>query len=212
MIHHAHLLIGAPEETESYLNLLLESLGVDIPNNPDFFAFRMETFGIDDARELTSLSARKAVIPRLRSGQSGKKIFFVSPARLTLEAQNALLKTFEDPFPDTHFFLAVREEALILSTLRSRMQVVHVPRRSASGYEEAKKFLDLPVKDRLLFAKEFALQEKSLPVFLDDLLSLLKRRNEGPELLGDVYNARRFVHDPAVLPRLIIEHLSLVLP
>src|SRR3989344_1067951 len=114
-IHHANLLLGAREEGEIYLRSLCESLGVRVANSPDFFAFRMDTFGIDEARELKSLSARKAI--------SDRKIFFISPTRITLEAQNALLKTFEDPSPDTYFFLVVMEEASIEPTLLSRMLV-----------------------------------------------------------------------------------------
>ena len=117
-LHHANLLLGTTEEAESYLCSFCESLGIKLANNPDFFAFRIPTFGIDEARELSLLSARKAL--------TGKKIFLIASARLTLEAQNALLKTFEDPFPDTFFFLAVREEALVIPTLRSRIQTIRV--------------------------------------------------------------------------------------
>ena len=104
-LHHANLLIGGSEEAESYVRLFCDDCGVKVANNPDFFAFRMDTFGIDEARELKILAARKAI--------TTKKIFLIAAERLTREAQNALLKTFEDPFPDTFFFLRTREEALI---------------------------------------------------------------------------------------------------
>ena len=202
-LHHANLLIGTPEEAESYLRSLCDSWGVRLPNNPDFFAFKMETFGIDEARKLKLLSARKAV--------TTKKIFLITPTRLTLEAQNALLKTFEDPFPDTLFFLGVREENLVIPTLLSRMQIIRTRGGNVAAGAEAEKFLSLSVKNRLLFAKSFADEEKSLPIFLDSLLFLLRKQKEKKDLLKNVYNVRRFVRDSAVTPRLIIEHLALVL-
>ena len=202
-LHHANLLIGTPEEAESYLRSLCDSWGVRLPNNPDFFAFKMETFGIDEARKLKLLSARKAV--------TTKKIFLITPTRLTLEAQNALLKTFEDPFPDTLFFLGVREESLVIPTLLSRMQIIRTRGGNVAAGAEAEKFLSLSVKNRLLFAKSFADEEKSLPIFLDSLLFLLRKQKEKKDLLKNVYNVRRFVRDSAVTPRLIIEHLALVL-
>src|SRR3990167_5929189 len=160
--HHSNLLIGTSEVAESYLKSFCDSLGVKLANNPDFFAFRMPTFGIDEARQLSLLSARKALIHH--------KIFFITSSRLTLEAQNALLKTFEDPFSDTYFFLVAREEALIIPTLLSRMQAVHVGHGGvASVYIEAERFLSLPIKDRLLFAKKFVEDEGNLSVFLDDV-------------------------------------------
>lgn len=202
-LHHANLLVGTPDKTESFLRSLCDNLGVTLANNPDFFAFDVDTFGIDDARRLALLSTRKAVIHR--------KFFLVSAARLTLEAQNALLKTFEDPFPDTFFFLAVREEALVTPTLRSRMRMIRMSKDLTPGFSDADKFLSLSLKDRLLFAKEFALEEKSLSAFLDSLLSLIKKQKRAHESIESVYNVRRFASDSTTLPRLIIEHLSLVL-
>jgi hypothetical protein len=164
----------------------------------------METFGIDEARELRTLAAHKAL--------GDKKIFLITSARLTLEAQNALLKTFEDPFPNTHFFLVSREEALIKPTLLSRMQTVRLPKMTDVSVlsKEAEKFLSLPLKNRLLFAKKFALDGESLPTFLDSLLLTLKKAKE-PRLLDRVYKVRRFGDDLVAAPRLVLEHLALML-
>ena len=202
-LHHANLLVGAPEEAESYLRSLCDSLDIKLANNPDFFAFRTETFGIDEARELRLLSTRKSITSR--------KIFLITPMRLTLEAQNALLKTFEDPSPDTLFFLAVREEGLVVSTLRSRMQAIRIHGNNASMSAEAEKFLSLSIKNRLLFAKSFADEEKNLSVFLDDLLCLLRKQSGMQKSLEKVYNIKRSIGDSITIPRLVLEHLSLVL-
>ncbi|MDP2641777.1 MAG: hypothetical protein Q8P21_00580 [bacterium] len=213
-LHHANLLIGSPEETEVYLRTLCaETLGIKLQNNPDFFAFRSDTFGIDEARELKLLSTRKA-LTSVVSGQAGRKIFFITSMRLTGEAQNALLKTFEDPSPGTHFFLSVREESLIVPTLLSRMQTIRVSTRSTPISNDAEKFISLTIKERLMFAKKFADAEKSLPDFLDDLLLELRKRvgQAGNGLsIENVYKIRRFAHGSAALPRLVIEHLALVL-
>ena len=212
-MHHASLLIGGSVEAESYVRSLCDSLDIKLANNPDFFVFRAATFGIDEARELKSMSACKAFTPRLPSGQAGRKIFLITSARLTHEAQNALLKTFEDPFPDTHFFLATREEALILPTLRSRMEVLHIQNVQSRALDsEAQEFLTLSLKDRLLFAKKFIDEEKGVSFFLDNLLLLLRRRGAAEHLLESVYRIRRFADDTAAAPRLMLEHLALVLP
>lgn len=210
-LHHAYLLVGAPEQARSYLDWLCDGLGLRLDNNPDFFLFRMDTFGVDEARELRILATRKAV--------TGRKIFFITPARITLEAQNALLKTFEDPFPHTHFFLIVREEALVEPTLLSRMRTIRLNTKldliqtgqNALLAREAERFLSLTLKDRLLFAKEFADGERDLTVLLDNLLLLLRKKGQAGGLVRRVYDIRRFAYNPAVFPRLMIEHLSLVL-
>lgn len=193
-----------PGEAESYLHSYYNNLGIRLANNPDFIAFRGETFGIDEARELRILSTRKAV--------TSSKIFLMTPMRLTLEAQNALLKTFEDPFPDTYFFLTVREESLIVPTLLSRMQTIRLHGGDVSADTDAKKFLSSSLKDRLIFAKEFADGEKHLSTFLDDLLLLLRKCSDKRKSLEKVYVVRRSIGDSGIASRLVIEHLSLVLP
>src|SRR3990167_8084389 len=153
-LHHAILLVGMAEEADSYIRSLCSDLDIKIANNPDFFAFRTDTFGIDEARQLKSLSINKTV--------TGRKLFFISPVRMTLESQNA------------------------------------------------KKFLSLSVKDRLLFAKKFVAEEKNLVIFLDSLLSLLRTQDRKQKSIKAIYNIRRIVNE-SVYSRLVIEHLSLVL-
>lgn len=201
--HHANLLIGSRERAEAYLKVFCGSREIRLRNNPDYFVYQMEVFGIDEARELRLLAGRKAFVH--------EKIFLIVPGRVTLEAQNALLKTFEDPFPDTYFFLALREEFLIIPTLRSRMNMVPISRDLSHGSGEAEGFLSKSIKKRLLFAKSFVDEEKSLPVFLDDLLFQLRAQGDRERSIESVYNIRRLILDFSVASRLVIEHLSLVL-
>lgn len=215
MIHHANLLVAPPEEAEDHLRLVCDDLGVTLGHNPNFFVFKKKVFGIDEARELRLLASRKAFSSKLTPDapeSSPAKVFFIVAEQLTLEAQNALLKTFEDPTPQTYFFLAVREESLIIPTLSSRMQTAFVSRDSAGSLAntEAEKFLSLSIKDRLSFAKRFADEERSLPVFLDGLLWVLRKRGES-DFVKNVYRVRHSLPETSLAPRLVIEHLALVL-
>lgn len=200
-MHHAILLVGEVVEAKRFIE---EYFGT-LRGSPDFFFYNQALFGIDEARELTIAAVRKAF--------TGRKIFLLAPDRITIEAENALLKTFEDPTPDTHFFLCVREESLIIPTLRSRMITWRLDRQGAVQPPEsdAKKFLKLPLKERLNFAKKFADAEKNISIFLDELLIILKESNK-TEGLKEVYPLRLESDGRAVSARLILEHLSLVLP
>lgn len=203
-IHHAHLLVGEPDEAELYVRSLSKELGIVLTNNPDFFTLKLDTFGIDEARQLRLLATRKATDP------SSRKIFFISSLRLTLGGQNALLKTFEEPSLGTLFFVSVREEGLIIPTLLSRVKITRLVGGDISSSTHASEFVSLPLKKRLLFAKKFADDKKHLSAFLDELLVFLKKKNE-TESLKKVYEIRRFANDPASSSRLILEHLSLVI-
>lgn len=200
--HHANLLVGSLGNAESYLAAKLRSLGIETLNNPDFIVFREAVFGIDEARKLAELSSRRAFFD--------KKVFFIAPERITAEAQNALLKTFEDPSSETFFFLVAKEEALIIPTLRSRMLATPLNVEHSVFNKEAEQFLQLPPKDRLLFSKKFVDDEKNLSNFLDELMLVLKNKSEA-ENLERVYRLRKFADDRSASSRLILEHLALVL-
>ncbi|MCR4279428.1 MAG: hypothetical protein NUV78_01680 [Candidatus Zambryskibacteria bacterium] len=210
-LHHAYLLVGERSSAEAFLHSFWVENGATLTGSPDYFLFTEELFGIDEARKLTVAAARKAFGER--------KIFFIAPERVSIEAQNALLKTFEDPYENTHFFLVVREEGLIIPTLRSRMQIMRPAHtgQSSALTSDAEKFLSLGLKERMAFAKKFAdadlpagRQGKNLSVFLDELLLLLRAKGS-TEPLKKVYEARRYSDDRAASARLILEHLSLVL-
>lgn len=201
-LHHAYLLPG-DEEADALLRSILSELGVKESGNPDFFAFRFETFGIDEARELGLKAGRKAF--------GGRKIFIIQSRRITNEAQNALLKTLEDPYPDTHFFIRVRGEHLLIPTLLSRVQVLRPERREEAETSEAEKFLALTYAERLVFAKKFADDEKPLSPFIDSMLKMLKSRGMPLEKLEQIFTLRTFTDDRSASTRLILEHLALVI-
>ena len=189
--HHANLLVGSRESAKGYLHNLSEDLGIRLAGNPDVFILEPETFGIDEAREVRTFAARKAF--------GEMKIFFISSPLITLEAENALLKTFEDPYPDTYFFLVVQDVGVVIPTLLSRMQVTKLYPSLDEG-DEAEKFLDSNIKERMSYAKDF---EGDLPRFLDQILTLRR--------IPVVHKMRLMSTRHAAPSRLILEHLALVL-
>lgn len=198
--HHANLIVGTSDEVKNFVRSNLSDSGFITTNNPDFIVLEVATFGIDEARELKRLSSKKAF--------SGEKVFLILPEKITLEAQNALLKTFEDPTPNTKFFLATREREFILPTLVSRMSVINIASNRAVG--AASEFAALSLKSRLTFASKFADKEENLPAFLDSLMLFLEEKKDR-KALKKVYRLKKLSGDRDIFSRLVIEHLSLVL-
>lgn len=198
--HHANLVVGTPSDAERLVRSYFEAGAVEAVNNPDFVVIRVETFGIDEARELKRLSSRKAI--------GGHKFFLILSDRITLEAQNTLLKTFEDPSPHTSFFLVAREKHSIIPTLLSRMNTILVQSEGSVGRGED--FLSLTIRKRLTFASSFAEEKSSLAAFLDDLVLHLKKRGR-EDSLRKVYGIYRLLRGQNTGARVVIEHLALVL-
>jgi DNA polymerase III delta prime subunit len=80
------------------------------------------SIGIEAVRELERFLSLK--VPRL---QSINRLVIISDAQtLTAEAQNALLKTIEEPPTGTILILTVSQPLALLPTIRSRAQLIRV--------------------------------------------------------------------------------------
>jgi len=90
------------------------ALGISGSSNPDVIVLRYGLFSVEDARKLIDAAYRSA------SGDSGKLIIASAP-RLFHEAQNALLKVFEEPPEGVTLVLVVPSVGILLPTLRSRL-------------------------------------------------------------------------------------------
>ena len=187
---------------ERALLTMFEQEGIKLIGSPDYFVYQAPLFGVDDARRLTEQAINKAFIDR--------KVFLIAPKKITLEAQNALLKTFEEPVEKTHFLLVVRDESVILPTLRSRLEVMRLD-EEGPDLVQAEKFLKASIKDRLTWVKKFIDKEENLSTFLDLLLLALREKSEASQALQNVYHMRLESDARGASPRLILEHLALVL-
>ena len=95
-----------------------------------------------------------APLPQGRTKGGGKAII-VSVKRLFHEAQNALLKLFEEPPEGTLLILVVPSSGILLSTLRSRLrELPEDPRRTRYGADNTSVFLQAEKTEReKIFAK-----------------------------------------------------------
>lgn len=89
---------------------------------------------VDQIREIVTNAA-------LRPYEGRNKVFLIDPASaLTPGGSNSLLKTLEEPPAGTHFVLLTRSPDLLLPTIRSRSQAIHV-----GGVEE----VDLALREEV---------------------------------------------------------------
>lgn len=129
MPHHAYYIEGSLSQFDAYKEAI-----------KPYYAREYERFGIDEALELQSLAS-------LKNYTDG--IFLLTAATLTTEAQQALLKLFEEPQAGTVFIVMV-PHGVLLPTVRSRMmewpteqQIVVTPQHLAQ-----KKVLGSPASSR----------------------------------------------------------------
>lgn len=114
MAHHAYYLVSEQEAgVAKALSFAQETLGMSLENNPDIIVLRHGLFSVDDARRVIRHAGQ--------TGVRGEKLIVITAERIFHEAQNALLKIFEEPPEGTTLILIIPSGGLLLATLRSRL-------------------------------------------------------------------------------------------
>ncbi|MFA6273566.1 MAG: hypothetical protein WC662_00195 [Candidatus Paceibacterota bacterium] len=152
-LHHAYLIEGLREEIIPEILEYIESLGIKTLGNPDFCQISMDNFKIDEALNLRSMGTEKAFT-------DNKKIFVVSANNFSLDAQGVLLKMFEEPIENTHFFLIVPEADVLLRTLVSRFYLIKTKSNLDNLEKEVEKFISMPLSERIIFVKSLITDEE----------------------------------------------------
>jgi DNA polymerase III delta prime subunit len=193
-LHHAMILHGPQHSFLSALavrvaktlNCLEGSTGdacascqrIDRRSHPDVHYLEVagdrKMISIDQIRELLESAS-------LRPYEGRNKVFIIDPAdALSISGSNSLLKTLEEPTRDTTFILLTRSPDLLLPTIRSRSQSIHV------GADEARQ---LTGPRQAIRAAQFLVSEtegdaQRLTVQIVDLLHRFAERREGSALLA----------------------------
>ncbi|MDD4803668.1 MAG: hypothetical protein PHN69_00650 [Candidatus Pacebacteria bacterium] len=146
-LHHAYCIVGNSTLVISELEtFLLDNLKFSIHENQDFWYGEYDVMDIDDSRKIKELHQNRPVV-------SDKKVFVISTNFITEKAQNSMLKLFEEPSGDTHFFLIMPTVENIIPTLRSR--IIIIPHGEKGGsIINVKSFLKAPVGERLEMIKK----------------------------------------------------------
>ena len=233
-LHHAYLIEGIREEIMPEVLEFIETLGVKTLANPDFYNISLDSFKIEDARNLKSAEYEK-------SFSLGKKIFLISSNNFLLEAQNVLLKMFEEPIKNTHFFIIVPDASRLLKTFVSRFYLISTKQNLRKELMEAEKFVNSPLKSRIDFIKELLIEEendnsrekgediflnsprlKALK-FLDALEVVLSRdafnKNMSRTVLDtktdffrQIFKVREFLNQPGSSAKSLMESVALIAP
>jgi DNA polymerase III delta prime subunit len=210
-LHHAYLFIGheVHEVVSKLKNFLEEHLGIKTSGNPDVYHGKFSTFSVGDARTLSEKQERKSL-----ETTGGRKIFIIETDFITEEAQNALLKIFEEPTLGTHFFI-ISPQDVFLPTLRSRMQVIDA--RSTKD-EVQTNILDLSFADRLVKVKEITEAISDEEKTKQDAISFLNQVEaelysfgveKRAEALRVCEEARQSLYDRGAPVKMILENVML---
>lgn len=150
-LSHAHLIIGEDGIGKSILALecAAKTLGKDeIKQYIDIIEFRVskgkKSIGVDEIRSIIEEVSK-------RPYEGDKKVIIVyNGDKITIQAQNAFLKTIEEPPSGVFIFILAENSEAILDTIKSRCQMHKLNRLNRSELEQFidRKYPDLDTSER----------------------------------------------------------------
>ena len=226
-LHHAYLIEGEHKEIVPEILEFLENVGIKVRGNPDFCQIHIDNFKIDEALSLRSMSSDK-------NFTVAKKIFIICASTFSLDAQQALLKMFEEPIANTHFFLIVPDASALLKTLVSRFYIIKTKRGLEDELQQAETFMAMSIQNRINFIKELLAEEEgaedgadleaSLPSprskalkFLNTLeftlhQKAMSRMPLDTRVFNQIFKVREFLRQPGSSTKSLMESIALTVP
>ncbi len=205
-------LVAGDSATIDPLKKWLRGNGVNIDESADVYVREYKQFVVDDARELRDRAQTRGV--------GGSRVFIIVAPNMTTEAQNALLKTIEEPPAGARFFFIVPSPQTLLATVRSRAQVLELGFSSTSV--DIKEFLAAPPEKRLDMMKSLYSHDEdderdvrgavSFLTALEHALAVRIRDRAAQQGLEAVYRARKYMMDKGSLLKAFLQQVALLVP
>jgi len=199
MQHHAILCVGDVSTVLSSLPEEFQSPSADVRH------ILIEQLNIADARLLAHEAS-------LRPLERPERVFVVSFKNATMEAQNALLKTLEEPAVTTRFYILVPHEEVLIATVRSRLM------RDGGAAEEkgvnvvAQEFIASPYRDRLsMIEKKVKEKDTAWVRTLLNGLEVHADQQKDRGLMKELLMVRSYVDRRGSSQKMLLEHMALSL-
>lgn len=213
--HHGWLVTGSREEFVGAVREHAEGLlGRTAVGDVDYSECIVDVFGVEEGHLIRDRATRSA--------GRGNNVFAVWANLYTHPAQNALLKLLEEPVPGTYLFVGAPNAERLLPTVRSRL-AVHTAQHTTQNESATlvSDFLAVNLAERLAIVGRFygpdGADRAGAAAFLAHLAEHLHTewRAKGVEAaeskLRAVVRVAPFLNSPSSSPKLILEHLALIL-
>ncbi len=211
-LHHFYVIEGAEINSATELSDILKERSEHVR------IFTYSTLGVEEAQSL-----RQEQNELSHDGED--QYFILSAVSVTHEAQQTLLKMFEEPKANTHFFLLMAESTAILPTVRSRAQMVRIQSDVIAYAKEAQSFIKSSVIDRIAFIADFIKSHEDddssgelrlhASQFVIALIEVLRKDPKNlitrKDFLSDAIQMREYLDTRGASVKMILEHLAITL-
>jgi DNA polymerase III delta prime subunit len=232
--HHAYCLVGDRQTIIAELKKeLLEKLDFDATGHPDFSLREYDLLKLHpEGKPNYNTILEEIILPAQSFPVKAKnKIIVIMADDIHINAQNSLLKFFEEPTASTKIFLILPSASRLLPTVLSRLVVMDINREDNIFKEgislfNEEEFLAGSIADRMKTVSEILsartdeeISRGDISEFLRRLLKLCfekvkdkKQTKENLSWLGELEKNCRYSEDPSSSFKIILEYIAIILP
>lgn len=212
-LHHATIITGNRVANLVSAKDFIQNQGVETVGNPDVMIFDDDQLGVDEARQIVSFVSSKKV--------SSARFIILSFDRATSEAQNALLKSIEEPQEGTYFFILVPKSELLLPTILSRAQNAFGILRPGDTRLSVPEFLKSNLSGRFALVEQWTKNKKEednltkteVINFLDQIeKNLWENKNRDEQIFTDIRQMRQYADIRGASHRVILDFIGMIVP
>lgn len=212
----SYLITGSDQENrhKTALEMVSQYLGTDsYTSHPDFHLIEgLNSIGIKQVRQLISFLILKPY------SAPNKTILIKEADKLTIPAQNALLKTLEEPPANSIIILTAPNKESFLPTIISRCQIIRLETKiHLGGAPQAQPHLrGVRVGERLKMASLYAGNKNQAQDFIKMLITSLRETLIREPSFNNLYNLRQAQNASTYLqanvnPQLVLGNLLISL-
>lgn len=180
--------------------------------HPDLLYFtENDKLGVEQAKKIREHLSIKPIMTK------GKALVLENAANLTLDAQNALLKTLEEPPDEALILLGTDNEFQLLPTILSRCEISYLEEERAENLEASKfnhdieELLNNSVKERFEYIAKIEEREEFLKALIYFFREKLQKDQKFLEFTKELLQAEAWAKANVNI-RGTLEYLMLIMP
>lgn len=196
-MRQAFVCIGTADDVIAQLPEMERAPGADVEH------IIVERFTIGEARTFRTNATLRPFIRPYRT-------FVLAFTDATGEAQNALLKTLEEPVGSTQIYVVVPRLDILIPTVRSRLVHFDTTNIDSARSSSGATFLASSYSERLATIAEKVKEKDS--VWIEDVLSAVERAatdKKDPALMREIIFVRTHIRAAGASKKMLLEHLAL---
>ncbi len=211
--HHAFILAGDLEIGRNELLEWLETKNFIKAGNSNLFRLEADKMLLKHATMI-----REEIILKTPPGE--KKLFVISFSKINREAENALLKTFEEPPLGSIFFLIIRKPNALLPTTLSRFELIKLQKTVGDQEKTKRNSVGPSLKDDMAEVEKLAKKFKDKEIDLVELEKFLENaeqkirqvglKKENCASLKKIAKLRKMLYGPSPNAKMILETATIL--